>query len=424
MAAGAGTGVGTMAAGHGTGAGTMAVWAVLEQGPWLLGTEPEHGTMAVWDGTGARYHGCVGRHWSTEPWLLEPQLGSEPWLLGPELGPEPWLLGPEPWLLGPELGWNHGCWAPAGILALPGGRLAPRAAVGERWRGVRAPRPPGDDLVLVAVLEAVGRASAGLRRTTAELTDGNQDNGSSSNNNPVTDSPTPIEPTSSDTMEISSSPPLTEMERENMASWNSQEVLHGGQQPITDEQDEEEAAEKENGKINEDEECDYLVFEIGEQKGWHKGEGDEGGQDTETKGQEEEYGGRGDAEGKEEGTGETERKDEGRGDTEREDGGRGDKEREDGGRGDTEREDGGRGDTEREDGGRGDTEREDGGRGDKEREDGGRGDTEREDGGRGDTEREDGGRGDKEREDGGRERQRGKMEEEETQRGKMEEEET
>ncbi|KAJ4918656.1 hypothetical protein JOQ06_024345 [Pogonophryne albipinna] len=246
------------------------------------------------------------------------------------------------------------------------------------------------------------RASAGLRRTTAELTDGNQDNGSSSNNNPVTDPPTPIEPTSSDTMEISSSPPLTDMERENLASWHSQEVFHGGQQPITDEQDEEEAAEKENGKINEDEECDYLVFEIGEQKGWHKGEGDEGGQDTETKGEEEEYGGRGDAEGKEEGTGETERKDEGRGDTEREDGGRGDTEREDGGRGDTEREDGGRGDTEREDGGRGDTEREDGGRGDTEREDGGRGDTEREDGGRGDTEREDGGRGDTEREDGGR----------------------
>ncbi|XP_034059072.1 uncharacterized protein DDB_G0283697-like [Gymnodraco acuticeps] len=176
-------------------------------------------------------------------------------------------------------------------------------------------------------------------------------------------------------MEISSSPPLTDMERENLASWHIQEVLHGGQQPITDEQDEEEAAEKENGKINEDEECDYLVFEIGEQKGWHKGEGDEGGQDTETKGEEEEYGGRGDTEGKEEGTGETERKYEGRGDTEREDGGRGDTEREDGGRGDTEREDRGRGDTEREDGGRGDTEREDGGRGDTEREDGGRGDT-------------------------------------------------
>ncbi|XP_033959656.2 cyclic nucleotide-gated channel beta-1-like isoform X2 [Pseudochaenichthys georgianus] len=236
------------------------------------------------------------------------------------------------------------------------------------------------------------RASAGLRRTPAEL-------GSSSNNNPITDSPSPIEPTRSDTMEISSSPPLTDMETENLASWHSQEVLHGGQQPITDEQDEEEAAEKENGKINEDEECDYLVFEIGEQKGWHTGEGDE---DTETKGEEEEYGGRGDAEGKEEGTGETERTDEGRGDTEREDGGRGDTEREDGGRGDTEREDGGRGDTEREDGGRGDTEREDGGRGDTEREDGGRGDTEREDGGRGDTEREDGGRGDTEREDGGR----------------------
>ncbi|KAK5859410.1 hypothetical protein PBY51_020965 [Eleginops maclovinus] len=238
------------------------------------------------------------------------------------------------------------------------------------------------------------RASAGLRRTTAELTDGNQDDGSSSNNNPVNDSLTPTQPTSADTMEISSSPPLTDMERENMASWHSQEALHGGQQPITDEQDEEEAAEKANGKRDEDEECDYLVFEIGEQKAWRKGDGDEGGQDTERKGEEEGYEGRGDAEGKEEGTGEIEREDGGRGDTERDDGGRGDTERDDGARGDTVRDDGGRGGTERDDGGRGDTVRDDGGRGGTERDDGGRGDTERDDGGRGDTEREDGGRGD------------------------------
>lgn len=45
----------------------------------------------------------------------------------------------------------------ASLLAPAGGRLAACAAVGERWGGMRAPRPPGDDLVLAAVLEAVGR---------------------------------------------------------------------------------------------------------------------------------------------------------------------------------------------------------------------------------------------------------------------------
>lgn len=68
------------------------------------------------------------------------------------------------------------------------------------------------------------RATAGLRRTTAELTDGNLDNGSSSNSNPVNESPTPIQPADPVTMEISSSPPLTDLERENLVSWRSQEV--------------------------------------------------------------------------------------------------------------------------------------------------------------------------------------------------------
>lgn len=45
----------------------------------------------------------------------------------------------------------------ASLLAPAGGRLAARAAAGERRRGMRAPRPLGDDLVLAAVLEAVGR---------------------------------------------------------------------------------------------------------------------------------------------------------------------------------------------------------------------------------------------------------------------------
>jgi len=64
MAAGAGTGAGTMAAGAGTGAGTMAVWAGTRAGnmaagpgngavTMAAGTGTEAGTMAVWAGTGA-----------------------------------------------------------------------------------------------------------------------------------------------------------------------------------------------------------------------------------------------------------------------------------------------------------------------------------------------------------------------------------
>ncbi|KAF1384039.1 hypothetical protein PFLUV_G00138090 [Perca fluviatilis] len=241
-------------------------------------------------------------------------------------------------------------------------------------------------------------------------------------------------------MEISSSPPLTHMERENVVSWRSQEVEelhypegHGVQQPIRDEQEEEGDAEKQNGKRDEDE-LDYLVFEIGEKQGEDVGGESEGGRHTERGEEEGVDGGRGDTE-----RGELEGEDGGRGDTER-----GKEEGEDGGRGDTERgeegEEGGRGDAESgeeqgEDGGRGDTERgekvgEEGGRGDAESEeeqgeDGGRGDTEKgeeqgEDGGRGDTERgeeqgEDGARGDTERgeeqgEDGGRTEIEGKEE--------------
>ncbi|XP_074508458.1 uncharacterized protein LOC141777795 isoform X2 [Sebastes fasciatus] len=120
-------------------------------------------------------------------------------------------------------------------------------------------------------------------------------------------------------MEISSSPPLTDMERENLVSWRSQEVeelhypaVHGVKQ------EGEEAAEKENGKGDEDE-CDYLVFEIGERKGRYEGGESEGGQDTERGGEEIEDGGRGETEGTEEGSGETEREDGGRGDTKEED---------------------------------------------------------------------------------------------------------
>ncbi|XP_068557673.1 pinin-like isoform X2 [Cebidichthys violaceus] len=175
------------------------------------------------------------------------------------------------------------------------------------------------------------RATAGLRRTTAELTDGNPDNGSSGNNNPVDDSPSPVRPTDPVTMEISSSPPLTNTESENLVIWDSQEVeelhypeVHGLKQPIGDEKEEEEAAEKEN-VIRDADECDYLVFAIGEQKGDDEGGESEGGQDIERGGEEVEDGG----------SGETERKEEGSGDTERGEGGRGDQKEEEECRGET-----------------------------------------------------------------------------------------
>ncbi|XP_042354279.1 uncharacterized protein LOC121951858 [Plectropomus leopardus] len=170
------------------------------------------------------------------------------------------------------------------------------------------------------------RATAGLRRTTPELTDGNHDNSSSGNDNPVNDSPTPVQPTDPVTMEISSSPPLTDLERENLVSWRSQEVgelhypeVHGVQQPIGDKQEEEETADKENGKRDGDE-CDYLVFEIGEKKGEGKGDESEGGQDTERGGEEGEDGEGIEIDGKEDGSGETEREDGGRENTKEENG--------------------------------------------------------------------------------------------------------
>ncbi|XP_033506079.2 uncharacterized protein LOC117271795 isoform X1 [Epinephelus lanceolatus] len=169
------------------------------------------------------------------------------------------------------------------------------------------------------------RATAGLRRATAELTDVNHENSSSGNNNPVNNSPTPIQPTDPVAMEISSSPPLTDMERENLVSWHSQEVeeLHypevlGVQQPIRDKQEEDEAAEKDNGKRDGDE-CDYLVFEIGEKKG--RGEEDRSeGHTTDKGGEGEEDGERGETERKEEGSGETEKDEGGRGETKEENG--------------------------------------------------------------------------------------------------------
>ncbi|XP_038573112.1 uncharacterized protein LOC119901605 [Micropterus salmoides] len=238
------------------------------------------------------------------------------------------------------------------------------------------------------------RATAGLRRTTAELTDDD----SSGNNNPVNNSPT----TDPVTMEISSSPPLTDAERENSVlccrSRDAEELhypgVHGVQQPIRDEQEEEPVAEAENGKKHEDE-CDYLVFEIGEPKG-----GEEGGESERGREEGGEEGRRGETEGENEGRVETEaEEEEGRGETEGEDEGRVETEaEEEGGRGETEGEDEGRVETEaEEEGGRGETEGEDEGRVEikGEEEDGRREETEGEDEGRVETEaeEEEGGRG-------------------------------
>ncbi|KAM7378731.1 hypothetical protein PAMP_004334 [Pampus punctatissimus] len=198
------------------------------------------------------------------------------------------------------------------------------------------------------------RATAGLRRTTAELTDGNYDNGSSGNNNPVNESPTPTQPAV--TMEISTSPPLTALERDNLVSCLSQEVdelnypeFHGMQQSLSDKQEEIEAAVGENGKIDEDE-CDYLVFEIGEQKEGEEGSECKGGQDTERRGEEGEKGGKEEIEGEDEGREKVEGKDRTRGETEGQDQGRGETEEEDGESGEKLGEDKGNKDTKEEDG--------------------------------------------------------------------------
>nr|XP_046265521.1 apoptotic chromatin condensation inducer in the nucleus-like isoform X2 [Scatophagus argus] len=210
------------------------------------------------------------------------------------------------------------------------------------------------------------RATAGLRRTTAELTDGNHSNGSSGNSTPANNSSTPIQPTDPVTMEISSSPPLTDLERENLVSWHSQEVeelhypeVHGSQQPIMDEQEEDKAAEAERGKTDGDE-CDYLVFEIGEQRGREEVGDSEGGLKTE----------RGGVEGENVGRGETEVDDEGRGQTEAERGSQGAREREERERRETKAEDSEEVKIESEEGGIKETEREDGGREEPEEEEG------------------------------------------------------
>ncbi|XP_030016779.1 cyclic nucleotide-gated cation channel beta-1-like isoform X2 [Sphaeramia orbicularis] len=132
------------------------------------------------------------------------------------------------------------------------------------------------------------RATAGLRRTAGELTDSSHNDSNSSNDNPVDDPHAPTQPTEPVTMEISSSPMLTDLERENLVSCHSQEMdgLHypEAQKPVSDERETDEAAETESDRRN-GEECDYLVFEIGEKN--KRGEEEEV----------EDIGGRGEGEG-------------------------------------------------------------------------------------------------------------------------------
>lgn len=113
------------------------------------------------------------------------------------------------------------------------------------------------------------RATAGLRRATPELADANHENGNSGNSNSVNGSPT--QPASPVTMEMSSSAPLTNLERESLFSGHSQEEeeldypgVHGEGEEVAGE------------NRNDGDECDRLIFEMGNEKG---GSDSEGGED-------------------------------------------------------------------------------------------------------------------------------------------------
>ncbi|XP_028988038.1 uncharacterized protein LOC114844660 isoform X2 [Betta splendens] len=154
------------------------------------------------------------------------------------------------------------------------------------------------------------RATAGLRRTTPELTDSNHDN-----DNPVDDFSTPTQQTDPVAMEINSSSSLTDLERNNSFSCHSQEVEKLQNHEVDGV--EEAHIDEEYGKRDGDE-CDYLVFEIGQSKekvgGSHNGarqtekkkEGDDRGrEEIEAENRQEEKiertgGVRGDIEGEEE----------------------------------------------------------------------------------------------------------------------------
>ncbi|KAF3837870.1 hypothetical protein F7725_009638 [Dissostichus mawsoni] len=137
MAAGAGTGAGTMAAGAGTeawimavwtgsGAGNMAVRSGSEAGTMAAGAGTGFGTMAAGHGTGTRNHGCVGWYWSTVPRLCGPALehgtmavwagtGARAGLLALRLLEVLWRLrGPPNARRDPEKGSENGDW-PSGL---------------------------------------------------------------------------------------------------------------------------------------------------------------------------------------------------------------------------------------------------------------------------------------------------------------------
>lgn len=223
------------------------------------------------------------------------------------------------------------------------------------------------------------RATTGLRRTTPELTDGNHDN-----NNLVDNSSAPTQPTDPVAMEISSSPPLTNLERNNLFTCHSQEVekLHYPEVHGLEGEEAEGEDEKRDG-----DECDYLVFEIGEQKrGSEKQDAEKGGEEEEDgrRGEREgEDGERGEIGGEEEEreTGEMQKKEQIA--TDKED--RGNVEGEDGSKVETESDDCGRRDIEGADEGREKPAGEDGESGEAEREDGEKGDTQAEDDWRGEA---------------------------------------
>nr|XP_043893563.1 uncharacterized protein LOC122776866 isoform X2 [Solea senegalensis] len=152
------------------------------------------------------------------------------------------------------------------------------------------------------------RATAGLRRTTPELTDSSHN----SYDNPADDSPATAQLTDPVTMEISSSPPHTDLERDNLFNYHSQEeeeALHYPEFTGSDEVVEGEKDERRDG-----DECDYLVFAIGEDKGGESVEVEDVEREVEVE-EEGEDGGRGETEGEDERRGEIEGE-EGRGETE------------------------------------------------------------------------------------------------------------
>ncbi|XP_047223827.1 uncharacterized protein LOC124869767 isoform X5 [Girardinichthys multiradiatus] len=99
------------------------------------------------------------------------------------------------------------------------------------------------------------RATAGFRRTLPEHTDENHHNNPSCNKNLSSDSPTLAHPQNPVVMEISPLCTVTDLEKDNLFSCDSQESQ---ELPNQDVQVVEEAAKDENEKRDE---CDYLVFE-------------------------------------------------------------------------------------------------------------------------------------------------------------------